>query len=109
MPFVKDFSTLEGTGTFDIIVPKWKSPLIIEYGYEYVNRVLFFFWRVQGTRHTFKISTIDVLHLADNDYEGHIQTFLEDFRVEYLGWIYQGLPETWMQEYHEEYKHFVEF
>jgi len=109
MPFHKDFSTLAGTGTFDIEVPKWTSPLVIEYGYEHINRILYMYWRVQGTYHTFKISTIDILHLADNDYEGHIQKFLQGFRNEYIGWIHQGLPEPWMQEYHEEYKHFIEF
>jgi len=109
MPFHKDFGALTGVGTFEIEVPKWTSPLCIEYGYEYLNRVLYMFWRVQGTRHTFKISMLDVYHLADNDYEGHIKEFLEGFRNEYIGWIHQGLPAEWMHEYYEEYKHFIEF
>jgi hypothetical protein len=109
MPFVKDFSTLRGRGTIELEVPKWSSPLYIEYGYDYISAQLYFFWRVQGTSHTFRIGYLELMELSNGDYEKHIFGFLKSFRIEYLSWINSGLKEQWMQEYYQEYKNFIEF
>jgi hypothetical protein len=109
MPFVKDFSTLRGRGTIELEVPKWSSPLYVEYGYDYISTQLYFFWRVQGTSHTFRLAYPDLMQLSGGDYEKHIAGFLKDFRLEYLGWVNAGFSEPWMREYHEEYKNFIEF
>ncbi len=108
MPFVKDFSTLTGRGTFDVDVPKWSSPLTIEYGYEYISTMLYFFWRLKGTSHTFRIDYMQLMQLTEGNYEAHISDFLKSFRQEYLGWAATGFSETWMREYHEQYKNFIE-
>ena len=107
MPYVKDFSTLRGRGSFDLEIPGW-LPIKIEYGYDYYSTVLYFFWRVAETNHTFKISYVDLMQNTAGDYETHIKNFLQDFRKEYLGWLRGGLTEPWMREYHEQYKIIVE-
>jgi len=107
MPYIKDFSTLRGRGSFDAEVPGW-LPIQIEYGYDYISTVLYFFWRIVGTNHTFRIGYIELMQMTAGDYESHISSFLQDFRMEYLGWLRGGLTETWMREYHEEYKNIVE-
>lgn len=109
MPNIKDFSELTGRGTFEVEVNKWKNPLTIEYGYGYINSLMFFFWRVEGTTHTFRISYYELMLDCQGDYEKHVKEFLPQFRQEYLGWIYGGLQADWMREYHEQYKNFVEF
>ncbi len=107
MPYVKDFSALRGRGSFDLEVPGW-LPIKIEYGYDYFSTLLYFFWRIAGTNHTFKISYVDLMNETKGDYESHIKSFLQNFRLEYLGWLKGGLTEPWMREYHEQYKNIVE-
>jgi len=107
MPFIKDFSTLTGKGSFDIDVPKW-SPITIEYGYEYMSVMLYFFWRIKGTSHTFKISYTDLMELTRGDYEKHISEFLSEFRNEYLGWAADGFQADWMRDYHQQYRNLIE-
>ena len=108
MPFAKDFSTLTGRGTLDVDVPKWSSPLTVEYGYEHISKMLYFFWRVKGTHHTFRIDYPQLMQLTEGNYEEHISDFLKNFRQEYLGWASTGFREPWMREYHEQYKRFIE-
>jgi hypothetical protein len=107
MPFVKDFSSLIARSEFSLEVPKWK-PLTIEYGYEYINEVLAFYWRVKGTTHTFWAFYHQVAQDANGKQDEHIKTILETFRTDYLGWLFSGLTESWMREYHEQYKNFIE-
>jgi hypothetical protein len=107
MPFIKDFSTLTGRGSFDTEISKW-SPLSIEYGYEYISTALYFFWRIKGTSHTFRIGYLELMEQTGGDYEKHISSFLKEFRKEYLGWAATGFSEPWMREYHNEYKNFIE-
>lgn len=108
MPFVKDFTLLRGRGEFDVTVSKW-TPIAIEYGYDYISTLLYLFWRIKGTSHTFRISYPEVMQMTGGDYEKHISEFLKKFRLEYLGWANAGFTESWMREYHEEYKNFIEF
>jgi len=107
MPYTKDFATLRGRGSFSLEAPQW-TPLSIEYGYDYISNQLYFFWRLEGTQHTFKIPYIDLMTIGDENLEKHISQFLKEFRLEYLGWASSGFSEQWMREYHEEYKHFIE-
>lgn len=108
MPYVKDFSELTGRGSFDIDVPQW-VPLTIEYGYGYISLAMYFFWRVKGTNHTFRINYNDLMLETNGNVEKHISDFLKEFRKEYLGWAGQGFPVEWMREYHREYRNFIEF
>ena len=109
MPHSRDFSTLTGLGSLEVEVPGWKGKLTIEYGYEEISRVSYLNWRVSGTTHTFKVSYYSIMAETGGNYETHFQWFLENFRKEYLEWIYAGLTEPWMQEYYEQYKHIIEF
>ena len=107
MPFVKDFNELSGRGSFELKVTGWK-PLTIEYGYAYLNNLLNWYWRIQGTEHTFWMPYHEIMQQTGGIYDKHIQTFLEGFRTEYLGWAYSGFTEKWMRDYHEQYKHFIQ-
>ncbi len=107
MPFVKDFEELTGRGSFNLAVPKW-YPLTIEYGYGYINNMFAWYWKIQGTKHTFWQPYAEIMELTGGIYDEHVKTFLEGFRKEYLEWAYAGFPEEWMREYHNEYKNFIE-
>jgi len=107
MPFVKDFETLTGRGSFQLSVPKWK-PLTIEYGYGYINNLYAWYWRIAGTTHTFWHPYGEIMLQTNGRYNEHIQEFLQSFRGEYLEWAYSGFPEQWMRDYHEQYKNFIE-
>lgn len=107
MPNNVDFTGLFSLNSFKVKVPYWK-PLVIEYGYGYIQRALHMYWRVQGTTHTFRMSYIELMNTTNGDYEKHIQEFLESFRKEYLDWAFKGFKEPWMVEYHEQYKNFIE-
>jgi hypothetical protein len=108
MPFYKDFNELWGRGELKVTPRKWK-PLIIEYGYGYVGTLINMFWRVKGTRHTFRIPVNILNEHSQGNYEKHIEEFLEIFRNEFLEWVASGLTEEWMREYHAEYKNYIEF
>lgn len=108
MPFNKDFSTLTGKGVLALSIYKWKNPINIEYGYERISNQLYFFWRIMGTTHTFKIDYPQLMQLTNGDYEKHISEFLEKFRQDYLEWAASGFSEPWMREYHQQYKQFIE-
>lgn len=109
MPYTQDFSRLSGRGTLTVRPRGWKDEIPIEYGYEEIGRVSYLNWRVKGTSHTFKISYYDIMTETAGDYDEHIQWVLENFRKDYLDWIYEGLTETWMREYYEQYKNLIEF
>ncbi len=87
---------------------KWKDPITIEYGYRNYNFVYEFCWKVKGTEHTFTIPFRDLNEASNGDIEGHIQSFLEEFRKEYIEWVYSGLKQDWQQEYYEQYKEYIE-
>jgi hypothetical protein len=108
MPLYKDFSTLAGRGSLELEVPGWREKLVIEFGYEDISRASYLHWRIQGTEHTFMISYYDIMSETQGRYEEHFRWFLQDFRKEYISWIYEGLSEPWMREYHEQYKYLVE-
>jgi hypothetical protein len=107
MPFHKDFGDLWGKNELLVHPKKWEK-LTVEYGYGYVGSLVNMFWRVKGTKHTFRIPVSDLNNLSKGNYEKHIEEFLELFRDDYLGWIAQGLTEQWMEEYHREYGKFIE-
>lgn len=107
MPNFKDFGDLWGKSELSVTPHKWK-PIKIEYGYSYVGTLINMFWRVKGTRHTFRIPVNQLNEHSQGNYEKHIEEFLEIFRNEYLSWVAQGLSEEWMREYHNEYKNCIE-
>ena len=107
MPYYADFSRLYGRGDLQVR-PKGWTKLTIEYGYGNVGNILNFFWRVQGTQHTFRIPLQTINQDSQGDYEKHIESFLEGFREEYLSWVAQGFKEEWMVEYHKEYRNYLE-
>ena len=46
--------------------------------------------------------------LSKGDVPKHIEEFLETFREDWLKWVTGGLKETWMREYYEQYKQYIE-
>lgn len=108
MPNIKDFSTLAGRGSLQIEVPGWREQLTIEFGYADVGRASYLYWRIQETTHTFMISYYDIMKETQGQYNEHFIWFLQSFRKDYISWIYGGLKEDWMREYHEQYKYLVE-
>ena len=107
MPYVKDFSQLTGKGSFGMEVPNW-VPLTIEYGYDRISLATYFFWRISGTQHTFRINYNDLMTETNVNLEEHISTFLKGFRNDYLTWARDGFSVDWMREYHREYRNFIE-
>ena len=107
MPFHKDFNELWGQGEMKVAPKKWK-PLTVEYGYGYVGTLINMFWRVKGTKHTFRVPLNQLNEVSKGDYENHIEQFLEVFREDYLSWVAQGLSEEWMRDYHREYRNIIE-
>ena len=107
MPFRQNFDDLYGLGTMEVQPSGWIK-LTIEYGYGFISRQQNFYWRVEGTEHTFRISLQTLNEHSKGNYEEHIEYVLENFRSEYLSWAAQGFPESWMVEYHFEYRNFVE-
>ena len=107
MPYEVDFNDLRGKGSFDLEIEKWE-PLTVEYGHNYIGSLLFFFWRIKGTTHTFRISYPELMNSTQGQYEKHVAAFLKTFRLEYLGWANQGFGAPWMREYHEQYKNYIQ-
>jgi len=107
MPFHQDFNELYGRGEMTVQPEGWED-LTIEYGYGDISQVRNFYWRVKGTKHTFRIPLQLLNEHSKGNYEEHIAYVLENFRTDYLSWGAQGFPETWMVEYHREYRNFVQ-
>jgi hypothetical protein len=109
MPHKENWEEIASKGSFEAYPEKWKHPLSIEYGYKNLSGVIFFCWRVQGTEHTFTIKFSELNEKSNGDVQKHVETFLESFRKEIVGWIVGGLSQPWMREYYEQYKHYIEF
>ena len=107
MPNNANWTEIKNRGELEVSPEKWK-PLTIEYGYRNLNGVLFFWWRVKETQHTFTIQFSQLNELSNGDVQEHIKTFLENFREDFIGWCTSGLQEKWMREYYEQYKSFIE-
>ena len=58
------------------------------------------------------LSRTDITPIIKQHVEENMGVFrkdiLEKFRSDYLGWLFSGLQEDWMREYHEQYKNFIE-
>ena len=109
MPYHKDFDELYYRGEFPLQPDGWE-PLTIEYGYDDIGGAQFFFWRIKETRHTFRVSVPELNYQTGGEnYEKHIETFLEKFREEMLGWIFQKVQANWANDYIQEYNRWVKF
>jgi hypothetical protein len=107
MPYHKDFDELYYRGEFPLQPDGWE-PLTIEYGYDDIGGAQFFFWRIKETRHTFRVSVSELNHqTSGGSYEEQIEKFLEGFREEMLGWIFQKIEAEWTREYFNEYNKWV--
>ena len=108
MPNIIDWDEVLLRDEFEISPDKWLSQIIIEHGYRNYNGVYEFCWKLQDTSHTFTIPFGDLNEISNGDIPGHIQSFLEGFRKDWLGWVYGGLKEPWQREYYEQYKQYIE-
>lgn len=107
MPNNENWDQIHSRGEIDVEPKNWKS-LTIEFGYKNLNGVLFFCWRVKDTQHTFTIQFSQLNELSQDNVSEHIQTFLETFGEELIGWIVNGLKEEWQKQYYQQYKSFIE-
>ena len=108
MPFHQNFDELYGRGEIKVRPNGWED-LIIEYGYGDISNNQNFYWRIKGSKHTFRILLQLLNEHTKGKYEQHVEYVLENFREEYLSWAAQGFPEEWMVEYHKEYRNFIQF
>jgi len=107
MPNNENWEEIHSRGELEVDPEKWK-PIIVEYGYKNLNGVLMFYWRIKETTHTFTILFSQLNELSQGDITKHIETFLETFRQDFISWCAGGLKESWMREYYEQYKSFIE-
>lgn len=108
MPNIIDWNDVILQDEFEVYPDKWVSPIIIKHGYRNYNSVYEFCWRIEDSNHTFTIPFKDLNEKSNGDIPGHIQSFLEDFRKDWLKWLYGGLNESWQKEYYEQYKQYIE-
>ena len=54
MPFHQNFDELYGRGEIKVRPNGWED-LIIEYGYGDISNNQNFYWRIKGSKHTFRI------------------------------------------------------
>jgi hypothetical protein len=106
MPYHKNFEELYSRGEFSLQPEGWE-PLEIEYGYENIGSAQYFFWRVKGTRHTFRKAVSVLNQETGGDYEEAIKGFLEGFREEIMGWVMQKPIADWAREYVAEYNKWI--
>jgi hypothetical protein len=106
MPFHKNFDELDYTGEYHVEPDGWE-PLTIEFGYENIGNAQYLFWRVKGTRHTFKLPVSQFTYQSNGDPGKYFREFLENFREEMLGWTVQGITAEWVYEYTKEYNSYV--
>ena len=85
----------------------WNSPLFIEYGMGEHGSTLSYFWRVNGTEHTFVIPIARMQYLSAGNYEGHFKEVLKAFREDYIEWAKEEFYTQWMQEYKEQFNEFI--
>ena len=106
MPYHKDFEELHNRGYFKLEPEGWRH-LTIEFGYDEIGEALYFFWRIEGTRHTFKKPISAINKETGGDYASGISEFLESFSKEILGWAMQKPTPEWAKEYINEYNNWI--
>ena len=105
----KKFSDLEKINYLNINIDGWINPLIIEYGIGLYNNVIeSYFWRIQGTKHTFIIPIKQLNFLSKGNYEEHFKMFLKEFRDKYKMWEQEyNFEAEWMQDYYRQFHKFI--
>jgi hypothetical protein len=107
MPNNYDFSEIKTVHQIEVHPKGWVEPLFVEYGMGMHVTVPSYFWRVQGTKHTFVIPVMRMNFLSSGDYEKHFNEALETFREDYIDWSNQGWITDWMQEYRSDFSRFI--
>ena len=109
MPHFFDFKKLDKTSRILVVPRGWVEPLYVEYGVGRYKDTLSYFWRVEGTQHTFTIPVTRMNFLSEGNYEKHFSEALEAFRADYLDWQIKD-PEysvEWHREYREQFGKFI--
>lgn len=110
MPNNFDFSGLENVKTMEVDPEGWISPLIVEYGI-YDDYATYgkpsYYWRVQGTTHTFTIPVVRMDYLSSGNYKKHFEDVLETFREDYISWQKAGFAADWSREYERQFSKFI--
>lgn len=111
MPNNLDFSQFKNVKTIEVNPENWVSPLYVEYGVSEENHVYdempYYYWRVKGTQHTFKILITRMDFLSSGDYKKHFENALEDFRENYMEWKSTGFICEWARDYRDQFARYI--
>jgi len=110
VPNNQDFSELKNIKTIKISPLGWTNPITIEYGIGYpeYHEGPFYYWRIEGTEHTFIIPVSRLDFLSSGDYGIHFTEALCCFRADYLEWKKKNFSAPWMREYKSQFSRFIQ-
>lgn len=107
MPNNCDFSEVLNLKSVEVNPEGWITPLFVEYGMGLFGGNVSYFWRVNGTFHTFIIPITRMDFLSEGNYVEHFNQVLRKFREDYIEWAETGFSEGWMQEYRSQFASFI--
>jgi len=108
MPNNVDFSKVENIQRIEVNPDGWVNPLYIECGTsEEMYPIPSYYWRVEGTKHTFTIPIIRMDFISKGDHKKHFEDVLEIFKEDYISWKEKGYNTDWFNEYRQQYKSFI--
>lgn len=108
MPNNVDFSKVEDIQKIEVNPSGWINPLTVEYGTsEEIFPIPSYYWRVEGTKHTFTIPIVRMNFLSGGDHKKHFEDVLAVFREDYKTWKEEGFITEWFREYRQQYESFI--
>lgn len=108
MPNNVDFSKVKNIQKTQIKPDGWINPLTIEYGTsEELYAIPSYFWRIEGTQHTFMLPIVRMEFISHGNFAKHFEDVLEVFREDYISWKEQGINTNWADEYRQQYERFI--
>ena len=107
MPYNHDFSSIKNIRKAGINPEGWINPIFVEYGIGLHGNMPSYFWRVQGTQHTFVIPVLRMNFLSSGEYEKHFQEVLQKFRDDYIEWSREGWQTGWSREYRNQFSRYI--
>ena len=107
MPNNWDFSEVKNIKKMKVNPDGWVNPLLVEYGEGVYGSTPAFFWRVDGTKHTFVIPMVRMDYLSSGNYAEHFKKVLEWFKEDYKEWSEDEFNTEWMQRYKEQFEEFI--
>lgn len=108
MPNNVDFSKVRNIQKIKVSPKGWIENITIELGTsEELYTIPSYFWRIEGTQHTFMIPTVRMDFISQGNYAKHFEEVLEYFREDYLNWIENYPNIAWVDEYRNQFKNLI--